>query len=86
LLTDWGTAITVARNRNRRGQRAAGGKPHRQVARRNRHAMRTIGVSTSVLIIAFGALLWAGYMASEQLWCSRLAKQAMRGAGLPAGE
>ena len=31
-------------------------------------AMRAIEVGASVLIVAFGALLLAGYMASEQLW------------------
>jgi nickel/cobalt exporter len=31
-------------------------------------AMRTVEVGASVLIVAFGALLLAGYLASEQLW------------------
>jgi nickel/cobalt exporter len=31
-------------------------------------AMRAIEVGAAALIVAFGALLLAGYMASEQLW------------------
>jgi nickel/cobalt exporter len=31
-------------------------------------AVRGIEVGASVLIVAFGALLLAGYMASERLW------------------
>jgi nickel/cobalt exporter len=31
-------------------------------------AMRAIEVGAAVLVVTFGALLLAGYMASEQLW------------------
>jgi nickel/cobalt transporter (NicO) family protein len=31
-------------------------------------AMRAIEVGAAALIVAFGTLLLAGYMASEQLW------------------
>jgi hypothetical protein len=34
----------------------------------NRGSMRAIEVGAAALIVAFGILLLAGYMASEQLW------------------
>jgi nickel/cobalt exporter len=69
LLMGLGTAITVAAI-------ATVAVSARQVASRiaksragiGMLAMRGIEVGASVLIIAFGALLLAGYMASEQLW------------------
>jgi nickel/cobalt transporter (NicO) family protein len=69
LLMGLGTAITVA-------VIATVAVSARQVASRiatarsgiGMLAMRGIEVGASALIIAFGALLLAGYMASEQLW------------------
>ena len=69
LLMGLGTAITVAAI-------ATVAVSARQVASRiaksragiGMLAMRGIEVGASVLIIAFGVLLLAGYMASEQLW------------------
>jgi nickel/cobalt exporter len=69
LLMGLGTAITVAAI-------ATVAVSARQVASRIAKArsgigmlfMRGIEVGASLLIVAFGALLLAGYMASEQLW------------------
>jgi nickel/cobalt exporter len=69
LLMGLGTAITVA-------VIATVAVSARQIASRiakarsgiGMLAMRAIEVGASALIVAFGALLLAGYMASEQLW------------------
>jgi nickel/cobalt exporter len=69
LLMGLGTAITVA-------MIATVAVSARQVASRIAKArsgigmllMRALEVGASALIVAFGALLLAGYMASEQLW------------------
>ncbi|WP_213773666.1 nickel/cobalt transporter [Bradyrhizobium sp. dw_78] len=69
LIMGLGTAITVAAI-------ATVAVGARQIASRIAQtrsgfgmlAMRAIEVCASVLIVAFGALLLAGYMASEQLW------------------
>ena len=69
LLMGLGTAITVSAIATMAvGARQAAGRIARSQAGVGMLAMRGIEVGASVLIVAFGALLLAGYMASEQLW------------------
>lgn len=69
MLMGLGTAITVAAIATVAvGARQAASRIAKSRAGVGMLAMRGIEVGASVLIIAFGALLLAGYMASEQLW------------------
>jgi nickel/cobalt exporter len=69
LLMGLGTAITVAAIATVAvSARQAASRIAKSRAGIGMLAMRGIEVGASVLIIAFGALLLAGYMASEQLW------------------
>jgi nickel/cobalt transporter (NicO) family protein len=69
LLMGLGTAITVAAIATVAvTARQAASRIAKSQAGIGILAMRGIEVGASVLIIAFGALLLAGYMASEQLW------------------
>jgi nickel/cobalt transporter (NicO) family protein len=69
LLMGLGTAITVAAIATVAvTARQAASRIAKSRSGAGMLAMRGIEVGASVLIIAFGALLLAGYMASEQLW------------------
>jgi nickel/cobalt exporter len=69
LLMGLGTAITVAAIATIAvTARQVAGRIAKSRAGVGMLAMRGIEVGASVLIIAFGTLLLAGYMASEQLW------------------
>jgi nickel/cobalt exporter len=69
LLMGLGTAITVAAIATVAvSARQAASRIAKSRAGVGMLAMRGIEVGASVLIIGFGALLLAGYMASEQLW------------------
>jgi nickel/cobalt exporter len=69
LLMGLGTAITVAAIATVAvSARQAASRIAKSQAGVGMLAMRGIEVGASVLIIAFGALLLAGYMASERLW------------------
>lgn len=69
LLMGLGTAITVAAIATVAvSARQAASRIAKSQSGAGMLAMRGIEVGASVLIIAFGALLLAGYMASEQLW------------------
>jgi nickel/cobalt exporter len=69
LLMGLGTAITVAAIATVAvSARQAASRIAKSQAGVGMLAMRGIEVGASVLIIGFGALLLAGYMASEQLW------------------
>lgn len=48
-------------------------------------AIRALEVAASVAIVAFGALLLAGYMATEQLWMFSRRRKRRRGYGLQVG-
>jgi nickel/cobalt exporter len=64
-----GTAITVAAIATLAWTaRQAAGRIANAQAGVGLLAMRAVEVGASALIVAFGALLLAGYMASEQLW------------------
>ncbi|HVX74615.1 MAG TPA: nickel/cobalt transporter [Bradyrhizobium sp.] len=69
LLMGLGTAITVAAIATIAvGARQVASRIAKSRSGIGMLAMRGIEVGASVLIIAFGVLLLAGYMASEQLW------------------
>jgi nickel/cobalt exporter len=69
LLMGLGTAITVAAIATVAvSARQAASRIAKSRSGAGMLAMRGIEVGASVLIIAFGVLLLAGYMASEQLW------------------
>jgi nickel/cobalt transporter (NicO) family protein len=69
LLMGLGTAITVAAIATVAvSARQAASRIAKSQSGVGMLAMRGVEVGASVLIIAFGALLLAGYMASEQLW------------------
>ena len=69
LLMGLGTAITVAAIATVAvSARQAASRIAKSRAGVGMLTMRGIEVGASVMIIAFGALLLAGYMASEQLW------------------
>ncbi|MBV8926982.1 MAG: nickel/cobalt transporter [Bradyrhizobium sp.] len=69
LLMGLGTALTVAAIATLAvGARQVAGRIAATQPGWGMLAMRTVEVGASALMIAFGALLLAGYMASEQLW------------------
>ena len=69
LIMGLGTALTVAGIATVAvGARQAASRIAAAQAGWGMLSMRAIEVGASVLMVAFGALLLAGYMASEQLW------------------
>lgn len=69
VIMGLGTAVTVTVIATIAvGARGLAGRVARTQAGIGMLAMRAIEVSAAALIVAFGTLLLAGYIASEQLW------------------
>ncbi|UPT84632.1 hypothetical protein HAP41_0000030295 [Bradyrhizobium barranii subsp. apii] len=69
LLMGLGTALTAALIATIAvSAREVGGRMAKAQAGFGMLAIRAVEVAASVAIVAFGALLMAGYMATEQLW------------------